>query len=213
MNTSKIVKKVPNEDFNIDMQYPKLEFKNGIEQCYVVPEVLDRLYKIKEDLSKCGLSIKIWDAWRSFNLQKELFEEYSKDIIKEFNLEGLPLEEQEKTLVQFVSKPVKDPFNAPLHTTAAAIDLTLIDADGNELEMGTKFDEFTSKTYTEYYKNLTPKIHKNRMILVRIMEKYGFRNLESEWWHFDFYVKDYVGIFNEEELNISNKIPKQKDEE
>lgn len=205
MNDLKIVEKISDEDFNIDMRYKKMNFKNAIENCYVVPEVLEKLLKVKEKLQKMGLNIKIWDAWRPMDLQKELFETYFDKVVKEFNLENLSIEEQENILIKFVSKPVENIKNPPLHTTAAAIDVTLTDSFGNDLNMGTDFDEFSSKSYTNYYDEKDKKIAKNRKILLDTMKEYGFRNLETEWWHYDLNIDKYIGIFSEEDLVISKK--------
>ena len=49
--------------------------------------------------------------------------------------------------------------------------------------MGTGFDNF-SDTAHQTFTALTKEILQNRNILKRIMEKYGFKTLETEWWHY-----------------------------
>jgi D-alanyl-D-alanine dipeptidase len=49
--------------------------------------------------------------------------------------------------------------------------------------MGTWFDCFHSLSHTENIK-LTSQQRANRLLLKSLMDKYGFKNLAEEWWHF-----------------------------
>lgn len=104
----------------------------------------------------------------------------------------------------------------PVHTTGGAVDLTILDNYGRELDMGSFFDEFTDRTYTAYYENEKNVLVKNnRRLLYNIMTTVGFTNLPSEWWHYDygdrfwaFYKKEptlYRGVFTKAEL-MNDKI-------
>ncbi len=74
------------------------------------------------------------------------------------------------------------------HNQGVAIDLTLVRAsDGTELDMGTPFDEFSSRSHTA---NASGTVAENRRILVDAMAAAGFSNYSSEWWHFSFVVPD-----------------------
>ena len=75
----------PNDKLLIDMQYPILGFENAEKRCMARKEVVEMLYRAAENLPK-GYKFVIWDAWRPFALQKELFVSYSSKIIKEFHL-------------------------------------------------------------------------------------------------------------------------------
>ena len=91
---SPLVEIKPNEKIIVDMQYPVLGFENGEKRCLARKEVAEMLYKAA-DLLPDGYKFVIWDAWRPFALQKELFISYSEKIIKEFHLEDKTKEEQE----------------------------------------------------------------------------------------------------------------------
>lgn len=86
---------------------------------------------------------------------------------------------------------VANPYRGSIHNFGFAIDLTLIDERGQELDMGTEFDTFSrlSEPRREKYflrRGKLKKIHiKNRLILRRVMVDAGFRQLPNEWWHFD----------------------------
>jgi D-alanyl-D-alanine dipeptidase len=72
------------------------------------------------------------------------------------------------------------------HNLGLAVDLTLIRlADGQELAMGTPFDEFSEAAHTA---NATGTVLANRRRLVAAMEAAGFRNYAQEWWHFSLEV-------------------------
>lgn len=145
-------------------------------------------------------------------LQHELYERYSKDIIRDFELEQCTDEQKELVIRRFVSDPVEDRDVPPVHTTGGAIDLTLLDESGSELEMGTGFDEFSDLTYTAAFENEKNRIVRdNRRLLYHIMTNAGFTNLPSEWWHYDYgdrfwaYYRQqpaiYNGVFSKEEMH------------
>jgi zinc D-Ala-D-Ala dipeptidase len=71
------------------------------------------------------------------------------------------------------------------HNLGLAVDLTLIGGDGQELDMGTPFDTFSSAAHTA---NATGDVATNRRLLVLLMQAEGFTNYEKEWWHFTYEV-------------------------
>ena len=58
-----------------------------------------------------------------------------------------------------------------------------LDRDGKELEMPTKFDDFTEAAAIDA--PCSPLAAENRQLLRSLMEKHGFRVLPTEWWHYD----------------------------
>lgn len=76
------------------------------------------------------------------------------------------------------------------HNQGVAVDLTLIRlADGEELAMGTPFDQFDAAAHTA---NATGEVATHRGLLVAAMAAEGFVNYENEWWHFSFAVPEPV---------------------
>jgi D-alanyl-D-alanine dipeptidase len=73
------------------------------------------------------------------------------------------------------------------HNLGAAVDLTLIGGDGQELDMGTPFDTFSSAAHTA---NASGQVAVNRALLARLMQAEGFEGYEKEWWHFSYPVPD-----------------------
>lgn len=181
-----------NEKIRIEMQYPERGCVHAETRCLLRTEVQEMLQKAAQGLPD-GYRFVIWDAWRPFALQKELFESYSEAIIKDFHLEKLDEKERIRRISMFVANPVNDTEFPPAHTTGGALDLTIEGPDGRLLKMGTEFDAFSKATRTAFYE--TPEaegcedaeeIRNNRKILYHIMLEAGFTNLPSEWWHYEY---------------------------
>ena len=88
---------------------------------------------------------------------------------------------------------VSNPKNGGgLHNYGMAVDLTLCDAKGDTLPMGTKIDYLGKLAHidneAEMVKlgKLTPEARRNRELLRRVMRQAGFKALRTEWWHFNF---------------------------
>ena len=173
--------------FIISLEYLKNGYQNAIDKCLVQKEVLDRLLVAQKYLPD-NITFKIWDAYRPLELQKELYYAYRDEIIKYFKLDKLSEAEQQKIINQYVA----DPNNCkiiPAHVTGGAIDLTLVYKDTHEeLNMGCPFDDFTNLTNTNAFekKGMDKEVKNNRRILLNAMEKAGFTNLDSEYWHYDY---------------------------
>ncbi|GJM24304.1 MAG: hypothetical protein DHS20C16_07190 [Phycisphaerae bacterium] len=128
--------------------------------CLLRPSVADRLARVQESLRERGLGLKIFDGYRPLSVQKKMW-----------------------ALVPD-PKYVADPKDGSRHNRGCAVDVTLVDADGNELEMPTGYDDFTEAAHQDY-KGGTPSARRNRNLLRQAMESAGFVALPSEWWHFD----------------------------
>jgi zinc D-Ala-D-Ala dipeptidase len=124
------------------------------------PSAAKKIAAIQADLSKRGLSLKVWDAYRPLSVQRAMWA-----ALPDPNF-------------------VADPAKGGRHNRAAAVDVTLVDASGTELEMPTAHDDFTEKAGA-YFKLVAPAAFKNRALLQEVMTKHGFLIFESEWWHFD----------------------------
>lgn len=86
---------------------------------------------------------------------------------------------------------VANPSRTGLHNYGMAVDLTICDADGDELDMGTEFDFFGSAAGINKEDELiavgrlTQKQVDNRRLLRRVMVEAGFQTIRGEWWHFN----------------------------
>lgn len=77
------------------------------------------------------------------------------------------------------------------HNFGMALDISLLDEKGNEIDMGTGFDSFSPvsepKLEDKYLKEgkLTRQQLANRLILRKVMTGAGFQQLSHEWWHYN----------------------------
>jgi D-alanyl-D-alanine dipeptidase len=93
---------------------------------------------------------------------------------------------------------VADPARGSIHSFGMAMDATLVDAQGRELDMGTGFDEMTDLSHPRLEAKhlasgeLTPAQHRNRELLRHVLRESGFRGLDNEWWHFEMPDREHV---------------------
>jgi D-alanyl-D-alanine dipeptidase len=85
---------------------------------------------------------------------------------------------------------VTPPAKGSMHSRGAAVDLTIVDSTGKELNMGTEFDFFGVEAHTDNL-NLPAEVLKNRQILRDAMEAAGFGGIRTEWWHFSYRQKQF----------------------
>jgi D-alanyl-D-alanine dipeptidase len=136
------------------------------EQLYPVAKALLRrpaaraLGEVQQDLASRELGLKVFDAYRPYEVTKKIWEPYKNPDY------------------------VADPAKGSRHNRGCAVDLTLVDGSGEELLMPTAFDTFSEKSGHDY-QDLPEEAIRNRELLREVMERYGFVALETEWWHYD----------------------------
>jgi zinc D-Ala-D-Ala dipeptidase len=129
-------------------------------RCLLRASVAQQLAQVQADLERQGLGLKVYDCYRPLAVQKQMWQVMPDD--------------------RFVANPA----NGSRHNRGSAVDVTLVDGNGKELEMPTQFDDFTERAYSND-KDASALAKKNRQKLKQAMEKHGFTQLKTEWWHFD----------------------------
>jgi D-alanyl-D-alanine dipeptidase len=131
-------------------------------KAYLRKPVAQALSRVCEDLKTRGLGVKVFDAYRPYAATVRFYEVYPN--------------------TDFVA----DPKDGSRHNRGCAVDLTLVDlATGLELEMPTPFDDFSPRAHSRFMA-LSPEVLANRTQLYEVMARYGFRVIDTEWWHFDY---------------------------
>lgn len=169
-------------DFILEPVY----FNQGLSdnsKIYLRKSVADKLQKIQKQLKI--YKFKIWDGFRSRKVQDAIYNKYWNEL-KEKNPEW-----NEQKLKTEVGKFVTDAKNMnriPPHSTGGAVDLTLVDESGKELNMGTSFDYFGPEASSFYFEsnNLNIEAKENQKILRNALMFEDFCIDKDEWWHFDF---------------------------
>jgi D-alanyl-D-alanine dipeptidase len=119
-----------------------------------------------------GLRIKVFDAYRPLSVQRIMWEVVPDE--------------------RYVANPAK----GSRHNRGAALDLTLCDSLGVELDMGTVYDDFTERAHADY-SALPEEVKANRSLLRTLMDRAGFDVLPTEWWHYDLRGWERFGILDE----------------
>lgn len=135
-------------------------------KCFLRPEVAEALEKANTLANAKNLKLVIFDCYRPYGYQQKMFE--------------------------IVNNPkyVAPPGKGSNHNRGAAVDLSLADNEGNLLDMGNEFDDFSSLSHYISDK-ISAKAQNNRKQLRDIMKEAGFTPYDNEWWHFDYRKKRY----------------------
>lgn len=157
---------------------------DALPTCYVRETLARKLEQISLSLPQ-GYHLAVLDGWRPLMVQQRLREVFLQDIQQRFP--QLTRQEQLATLDRFVARPSHEPRCPSPHVTGGSVDVSICDAEGNLLEMGSAFDEPVNASWTSALEDLpqTP-AQLNRRLLYHSMIAHGFSNIPSEWWHFDY---------------------------
>jgi D-alanyl-D-alanine dipeptidase len=152
-------------DFVYDMKYASednfLKAKvYDCAECYLRLKTVTALVEANKEFIKKGYRIKLFDCYRPSDIQKRMWE--------------------------IVSNPkyVADPAKGSIHNRGGAVDITLVDTNGDELDMGTPFDFFGIEA-SHGYDKLSQKVKGNRILLKKTMTALHFNSFDSEWWHYN----------------------------
>jgi len=187
------VSSILSSEIRCNPQYRIRGVPHSLDCCYCRQGVARKLAQMSDWLRRFNLILIIWDAWRPVAVQKALYDAYKERLRHEHpNASEDELDARARRFVAFQSR---DQARPSPHLTGGALDVTLGDAQGHELPMGTGFDDFSDGAMTRYYEVLQEQrplteseleFLKNRRLLVHVMAQAGFMNYEQEWWHYDF---------------------------
>lgn len=146
--------------------------------CFVRESVAIKLAQAQSLLPR-GYRLKIVDGYRSLAAQKRIYSDVLQEMQKKFPRLSL------RALQWETDKWVANPKTIPPHTTGGAVDVTLVDSEGKELDFGCPLNTSLEKAHM-YYPELSARAKKSRQLLISIMQKSGFKNYPLEWWHWSY---------------------------
>jgi zinc D-Ala-D-Ala dipeptidase len=125
-----------------------------------------KLSEVQKSLKEKGLRLKIWSAYRPFAVQEAMFIKVGKN-----------------------PKWVSDPYRKTgkkTHVRGVAVDCTLIDESGKELEMPTPYLDFKNGAdkMKHSFSDLPANVLRNRKLLKSTMIAHGMEPYRGEWWHY-----------------------------
>jgi zinc D-Ala-D-Ala dipeptidase len=146
-----------------------------LTRAYLKTDVAEKLARCQAYLTAIDTSLHllVYDAVRPVSVQWKMWKA----------LDSIPSVER--------GKYVSNPRNKSVHNYGAAVDLTICNSQGEPLDMGAGFDEFSAIAYPSkeaYFLKegkLTQEQVNNRILLRKVMRQERFRNLPTEWWHFN----------------------------
>lgn len=146
-------------------------------------DVAAALIMVQKFLKSRGLGIKVFDAYRPYSVTKLMWTIIHDD------------------------RYVANPILGSGHNRGIAVDLTIVTlSNSHELNMGTGFDNFTDSAHHTFTENLSPEVISNRTLLKSTMEKYGFKSLETEWWHYSFISNEKYDVMDIDFKTLKRKI-------
>lgn len=131
-----------------------------VARCVLRASVARKLSLVQQDLEKQSLGLKVYDCYRPLSVQRQMWRLFPNP------------------------RYVANPAIGSRHNRGAAVDVTLVDRNGSELEMPTEFDNFTIRAHRNYSGG-SPRSRTNRQLLENAMKQHGFIPMSTEWWHFD----------------------------
>ena len=132
----------------------------NFSDAYLRYSTVKKLAAVNDDLSELGLALKIWDGFRPVSAQFKLWAVCPDPT--------------------FVANPQTGHSS---HSRGNTVDVTLVDKDGNELEMPSEFDDFSDKANRDF-SDCTEVAAQHAQLLEILMEKHGFYGYFDEWWHY-----------------------------
>jgi len=145
--------------------------------CYLHKDAAEALQRAIKIAAKKSLRFKIFDGFRPMKVQQFMFDKFLDD--------------------GFISNPQT---GSTPHCRGVAVDLTLVDANDNELEMGSDFDEFSDLAF-HACERISPRAKQNRELLFDIMKEAGWDFYSKEWWHYQLFNARQFEIVRDDSLS------------
>jgi D-alanyl-D-alanine dipeptidase len=174
--------KPPQWDVEIDLAYATVRNITGKPiyahaRCYLHRDAAEALARAIELARALGYRFKIFDAFRPSEAQWAL---WNKDPNPEF---------------------LADPRRGSPHSRGVAVDLTLVDGAGREIDMGTGFDAFTPLAHHASLE-VSATAQRNRAILLGIMTAAGWDFYRNEWWHYQLFNSRRYPLYSDSVLPL-----------
>ena len=193
---------IPLEQFAVVTPHPYAELgaPYGVFSPYFLRQgVVEKLLQAQVLLQgqQPGWRLQIFDAYRPIPVQQFMVDYTFEQLVQAEGLEVEGLSEEVRSrlkskVIEFWAVPSPNPHTPPPHSTGAAVDLTLVNAEGETISMGSAIDEISPRSYPNYFSEENAKenssqaqqYHFRRRLLTDAMSAVGFCQHPNEWWHF-----------------------------
>jgi D-alanyl-D-alanine dipeptidase len=173
--------------------------------------VVERLQQAQDCLQqlRSGWRLQIFDAYRPVAVQQFMVDYTFAEVLRDrgWSADQITDDQRQDALTQvhqFWAVPNLNPRTPPPHSTGAAVDLTLLDATGQLVDMGGAIDELSWRSYPEHYVGLADAqaelYDTHRQLLNYCMAQAGFERHYHEWWHFSYGDQLWAWLRNRRDL-------------
>ncbi|MDZ4689800.1 M15 family metallopeptidase [Terricaulis sp.] len=146
--------------------------------CVLTREAAEALARAQAALAPRGLGLKVFDCYRPQRAVAH-FARWAADLSDQGTKSEFYPNVDKSRLFELGYIAERSG-----HSRGSTLDLTIIDlATGAELDMGTPFDLFDTRSWPTD-ETVSPEARANRLMLQNLMRAHGFRSLREEWWHF-----------------------------
>lgn len=164
-------------------EYHRWGLAGAMARSWLREDVAHRIGRVADSLPG-DLTLVVWDGYRPLEVQGVLFANYLDELIAVHP--EMPADALEEAATRFVSRPSRSVVAPSPHLTGGAVDLTLGDAHGEPLDLGTDFDAFCDLAGANALEDTPCTARDLRRLLHWAMHAEGFTNYSEEWWHFDY---------------------------
>lgn len=168
---------------------PSPEIPNNHDYTKLRQSAYNKLVKAEASLPP-GMHFCLYEGYRSLKLQQSLFEQHYAKVKKLH-----PDWSKEKIFIETTKlvSPVRNldgSKNIPPHSTGGAIDVYLIDDNGNPLEMGIHPKDWQNDVDSSLSETASTRIsaqaQENRRMMSKALNSVGFVNYPTEYWHWSY---------------------------
>ncbi|WP_210649515.1 M15 family metallopeptidase [Nocardioides sp. SYSU D00065] len=152
----------------------------GPARAVVRRELADRLAAARRELPS-GISLRVVEGHRTVADQRAIIAAYSAEVCAAHP--GISPTDLHHLTSRFVA-----PVAVAPHVAGAAVDLTLVGADGDELDMGTRIDATPEESDGACFfaAAVGAEARSHRDLLARVLGGAGLVNYPTEWWHWSY---------------------------
>ena len=169
--------------YNTVNNFTKIKLYKFASSTFLRKDAAAALLLVQKYLKRMDLGIKVFDAYRPYSTTKLMWTIIHDD--------------------RYVANPVLGSG----HNRGIAADLTFVNLSSfKELNMGTAFDNFTDSAHHSFTKNFSGEVISNRKLLKSTKEKFGFKSLDTEWWHYSYISNDKYDMMDIDFKTLKKKL-------
>lgn len=155
---------------------------NGTGEFALVRREVMRRLVVAQNALPSGLRLLVIEGYRRPAQQRTIFDGY-RVALRQAHPDW-PEDRLHRETSKFAS-----PMSVAPHVTGGAVDVTLCDIDGVELDLGTAVDDTPEASANACFttaENVSEQARRRRRVLAAALGRGGLVNYPTEWWHWSY---------------------------